>query len=168
MSSRSRRRALCALPLIGTALTYRRRRALTALPLFVTVLARHRRRRLRALPLLAAALACAAPRPETPVVRLADREDPYLIAPLDGYPLTVADASAEQINAAYSQLRRGDELAAVGAVGRRLLDEDPGLHPAAVLLAEVAYASGDDMAAIELLRPVVDELPDYTAARLVP
>lgn len=127
----------------------------------------NRRRALRALPVLVVALACATPGPEAPVVRLTAREDPYLIAPLAGYPLTVTSALAERVDAAHAELRRGGGLAEVEAAGRELLAEDPGFHPAIVLLAEVAYVRSDDRLSIELVRPVVDELPDYTAAQLV-
>ena len=137
----------------------------------------NRRRPLCALPVLVVALACATPGPEVPVVRVEAREDPFLIAPLEGYPLTSVDDLAAGVEAAHAELRRGGEFAAVFAhllvAGDRLtFARGMGLSvamlgTATVLLAEAAYARGDGAAAVELLRPVVDELPDYTAAQLV-
>ncbi len=124
----------------------------------------------RALPALAAALllaACVTPGTPTPDTEVAVRDDPYLLAPAKGYPLTAVPELAERLEEAYGALRRGEDLAAVETVGREVLAEDPGFHPAEVLLAQVAYLRDEDDAAVERLRPMVDELPDYRAAQLL-
>ena len=95
------------------------------------------------------------------------RDDPFVVEPLSGYSLTVGSDPSERLASAYSALRQGLDLAAIEAAGRELLAAQPGLHPARVLIAQVAYVRRDDLGAIELLGPIVDELPDYTAARLL-
>ena len=73
---------------------------------------------------------------------------------------------AERVETAYQSLLAGQDLASVESVARDVLAADPGFHPATVLMAQVEYLWPDDAAALELLRPIVEELPDYTAALL--
>ncbi len=123
-----------------------------------------RRRLIRALPILLFA-ACASPAPEAPVTRPVTREDPYVIQPLSGYPLTAADELTAVIDDAYDDLRHGAELPVVEAIARQLLNGNAGFHPAKVLLAQTQYLGRRDSEVIEVLRAVVDELPAYTAAQ---
>ena len=111
--------------------------------------------------------ACASPQPDAPAPMPPKREDPFLLAPTDGYPLAGASGMMEQVDGAHARLLEGLDLAGVEAVGESLLAEDPGFHPASVLLAQVDYARGRDVAAVERLQPILGELPDYVAAQLL-
>lgn len=97
-------------------------------------------------------------------VSAADR--PFLVDPLDGYPLVVAGARAVEVREAHADLLRGRSLEARRAADL-LLAADPGFHPARVLVAQTQLAEGDPTAAAVTLAPVLDELPEYTAARLL-
>ncbi|MCP3962708.1 MAG: hypothetical protein GY719_33130 [bacterium] len=129
----------------------------------------HLNRRLAAcaVPALLLSISCAGPGPQVPETRPVSLEDPYVVSPLDGYPLTAVVELEKRVRDAHTDLVRGLEPAEVEAAGRQLLDEDPGFHPASVLLAQVAYLGRDDTAVVELLKPVADELPDYAAAQLL-
>ena len=119
-----------------------------------------------ALPVLLLLCSCTSSGPQAPEVTLS-RVDPYLITPLDGYPLTAGQELEERIEEAYGGVRSGRPPEEIEIAGRALAAEDPGFHPAKVLLAQVEYLRRSDQAAIALLRPVVDELPDYAAAQLL-
>ena len=95
------------------------------------------------------------------------RDDPYLLLPTAGYPLAGPSDLALAVEEAHRALRFGADLEEVAAAGRSILAEAPGFHPAAVLLAQVEHLEGEDAAALDRLRPVVDELPDYRAAQLI-
>ncbi len=120
-----------------------------------------------ALGAVALLVSCATPEVPTPVTRLVVRDDPYLLDPGASYPLAGVSELARRAEVAYGALRRGEELAEVETAGRDLLADDPGFHPATVLLAQVEYLRDEDDAALELLRPVVDELPGYQAAQML-
>ncbi len=124
------------------------------------------RRWICALPLVLLG-ACASPAPEAPVVRPATREDPFVIQPLSGYPLTATDELTTGLASAYDDLRLGVDLLTVEAAARQLLEDDAGFLPARVLLAQVQYLGQRDSEAIDELSPIVDELPSYTAAQLL-
>ncbi len=111
--------------------------------------------------------ACASPGPPTPGVQLTARKDPYVVGPATGYSLAAAGAAAQRVEAAFEALSVGRDLADVETAGRDVLQETPEYRPAAVLLAQVEYLRRDDAAATRLLRPWVEELPDYTAAQLL-
>ncbi len=81
--------------------------------------------------------------------------------------MAAASEPVRRVAEAYGALRLGEDLAAVETTGREVLADDPGFHPAAVLLAQVEYLRREDGAAMELLQPVVGELPDYQAAQLL-
>lgn len=112
-------------------------------------------------------VACAGPRPEAPAPAPPKRDDPFLIAPTEGYPLTAVGELAERVDSAHARLREGLELSGIEAAAADLLAEDSGFHPAMVLLAQVDAARHENEAALERLRPIVDELPSYVAARLL-
>ncbi len=128
----------------------------------------HDRSAVRAVPALAALLlsACATPSPPPPS-GLSARVDPFVVAPAVGYPMTGTAELTQEVETAYRGLLAGRDLSEVEDVAREVLAEDPGFHPAAVLLAQVEYLRPDDAAATELLQPVVEELPEYTAAQLM-
>ncbi len=89
------------------------------------------------------------------------------MSPEAGFPLTAAADLLARLRAAFAGLREGRQLAEVDAAARRLLAEDPGFHPASVLLAQVSFLRRDDRGAEELLAPVADELPEYLACQLL-
>lgn len=93
------------------------------------------------------------------------RERPDLLSPSEGYPL-VADSGLEaRVHAIHDRLRTGEELEAVEADGSELLADNPGFHPAAVLLAQVDFLHGEDREVIERLEPIAAELPGYVACQ---
>ncbi|MEM7584919.1 MAG: hypothetical protein AAF560_16115 [Acidobacteriota bacterium] len=87
--------------------------------------------------------------------------------PLEGYPLTASDDQAAALEEAYEALRLGGELAAAEAAAQQLLESDAGFLPARVLLAQARYWERRDQEVIAQVGPVVDELPEYTAAQLL-
>ncbi len=95
----------------------------------------------------------------------ADR--PFLVDPLQGYPLVPASGFAQEVRAAYATLAETGDTTAAAATAAGLLSDDPGLHPAAVLAAEAELLAGEPRDAVDRLVPVVAELPGYTAAQLV-
>ncbi len=98
-----------------------------------------------------------------------DRQ-PYLLAPMEGYPLTVDPEVAARLDVLYQRLRDGEDLDELERLGRELLSPDggiPGFHPAVVLLAQVDYLRREDRRALEALDPIADELPDYLACQML-
>ncbi len=92
---------------------------------------------------------------------------PYLLSPLEGYPL-VADAAREaRVSAAFGALITQGDAGAARAVADQLLADDPGFHPAVVLAAAVEFLERDPAAAVARLGPVAAELPGYVAAGLL-
>ena len=120
-----------------------------------------------AVPTLLVSFSCTVSGPPVPETKPVSIDDPFVVSPLEGYPLTVVADLEERVRVAHADLLRGREPAEVESAGRQMLEEDPGFHPASVLAAQVAYLSRDDAAAVELLRPVADELPEYSAAQLL-
>lgn len=98
-------------------------------------------------------------------IPVADR--PFLVDPLEGYPLVAAPSVAAEVRTDYAALARSGDSNAALTAAEMLLADDPGLHPAAVLAAEAELLSGDGKGAVDRLEPVVAELPSYTAAQLV-
>lgn len=122
--------------------------------------------------LLLAACGSGAPRPVAvpepaalPHLEEADRA--FLVDPLLGYPLVVPPQAEAALDAGHLSLMQDGDAEAARNVAEQLLAGDPGLHPARVLRAQVAFARGDLDLAAEEVRPVVEELPGYTAARLL-
>lgn len=124
-------------------------------------------RALLALLALSLSWSCATTEAPAPVPRQVTRDDPFLLEPGGSYPLAGVSELSRRAELAYGALRRGEDLTEVETAGREMLAEDPGFHPATVLLAQVEYLRDEDGAAIELLRPVVDELPEYRAAQML-
>ncbi len=107
---------------------------------------------------------------EVEALKPARDRQPYLLAPMDGYPLTVDAEVAARLDALYQRLRDGEDLDELEGSGREILSPDggtPGFHPAAVLLAQVDYLRREDRRALEALEPVADELPDYLACQML-
>jgi len=103
-------------------------------------------------------------RPEAPrLPNLSSEELPYLVDPLRGYPLVVPPSVEEALHSGHTALLAGDADRAVSIAGGELA-LDPGLHPAQVLWAQADFATGRESEALARVRPVVEELPGYTAA----
>jgi hypothetical protein len=116
---------------------------------------------------LASLLAACAGRPAPPAPRPEPPADhAYLLAPPLNYPLELDAELAARVAGAHAELVAGGDPAAARAAAAELLAEHPGLHPAAVLAAQAELAAGRAQPALERLAPVVQELPEYLAARL--
>ncbi len=110
---------------------------------------------------------CVSSGPPPPDTRVTVRDDPYLLPPGDSYPLTGTPELMQRVEQAFGALHQGGDLEQIESDGREVLAEDPGFHPATVLVAQVEYLRRNDDAAIELLLPVISELPGYHAAKLL-
>lgn len=90
-----------------------------------------------------------------------------MVSPLRDYPLALPEGQAGELLGAHAELVvRGDSLTARQAA-ERLLIEQPGLHPATVIMAEADLAERRWESVRERLQPVVAELPTYGAAQVV-
>ncbi len=98
--------------------------------------------------------------------RIPPGEEPYLVSPLTGYPLTSEPQFEPQLVALFRDLPNR-ELDAVAAAAQQLNTAAPAFHPVQVLLAQVAFLRRQDREAILLLNPVADELPSYVACQLL-
>ncbi len=114
-------------------------------------------------------------RPESPeaqpgeaaTVGVPAAERPYVVDPLEGYPLVPAPAPADEVRRAFRALALDGGTAPARAAAEQVLAADPGFHPAQVLEAQASYLEGDAAAALQRLQPVIQELPAYTAAELL-
>lgn len=111
--------------------------------------------------------ACATPAPPTPEPRIPPREQPFLLDPMAGYPLTADPELASEVRTAHRDLLSVAEPESVASVADALLEEAPGFHPAEVLRAQTDFLRRRDSDAVRRLSSVVDELPDYLAAQLL-
>ncbi len=102
-----------------------------------------------------------------PTQRVSAEEWRYVVGPLIGYPLTVPLQTERELNSVSAGLADSTAWPEVAERANALLEGDPGLHPATVLLAQVAFLDKDWPTVIELLSPVAAELPGYDAALLV-
>ncbi len=123
-------------------------------------------RRASALALAAALLAaCSSGRPAAVRAPQLPAVAADLLPPSTGYPLTADDAALRAVDAAFESLRHGDTGAARREAESRLRN-DPGFHPASVLLGQADLLAASSAAAVDRLRPVVAELPGYVAAQV--
>lgn len=111
--------------------------------------------------------ACGSGAPAPPLARTDAIDVEFVVDPLGGYPLVSSPDRRLAVREGYAELRRGAAPETVAASARALLEEDPGYHPASVLLAQSEYVAKEFLTAAERLRPIVDELPDYVAAALL-
>lgn len=111
--------------------------------------------------------ACGSGAPAPPAARAPAIDVEFVVDPLSGYPLVSSPDRRLAVRDAYAELRRGAAPETVAAMARALLEEDPGYHPARVVLAQSEYVANDYLSAADRLRPVVDEHPDYVAASLL-
>lgn len=105
--------------------------------------------------------------PAVPERRLPPEDQRYVLPPLTGYPLTVPLSIEAELNGAAARLSDSRAWSEVRQRAEALLAENPGLHPAIVLAAQVDFAERRHAEALERLRPVNDELPAYDAARML-
>jgi hypothetical protein len=94
-------------------------------------------------------------------------EDLYLLPPLSGFPGRLAPAVEAEVVEAFTALIRDGDVEAARATADRLLRQGAGAEPARVLQAQAEFAEGRLEEARELLLPVVERLPSYTAAQLL-
>ena len=118
--------------------------------------------------LAALAFACAPPPPEVPtgVVR-APRDAAYLLDPLLGYPLAATSEEAGRLRSAHRRLVETGDAAASRSAARELLERNPELDAASVLLAQAEFVAGDPASAQRRLAAVVKKSPDYLAANVI-
>lgn len=130
--------------------------------------ARPRRNPLRALWLLALALGAVGcvSTTQAPAGRVAVAGDdlPFLVDPALGATAQLGAAQARDVAEAAQDVRSG-ELQLATTIAERLKTSAPG--PAEVLLAEVQLVRGDTKSVVERLEPLLESMPDYTAARVV-
>lgn len=94
-------------------------------------------------------------------------ERPFLVDPLESYPLVPTPGPASEVRRAYAALQRTGEAPAARAAAADVLTRDPSFHPARVLGAQAELLAGAPQDAFDGVGEVVDELPGYTAALLV-
>jgi len=98
-------------------------------------------------------------------VEPADR--PYLIDPLEGYPRAVDPELRDRLLDVWRDLMEEGDTEGATRNATAMLQQDPELLPAQVLLAQVELAAGDDRRVVERLVPVGDVEPTYTASQLL-
>lgn len=95
------------------------------------------------------------------------KEKPYLVDPIESYPLTAESTLEARVSDIFSRLYTGADLAAIEADVLALAEEEPTFHPAAVLSAQVEFLRSRDDRVVEMTAPIAAELPAYTAAQLL-
>lgn len=105
--------------------------------------------------------------PDAAIAGIPVSERPFVVDPGEGYPLIAAPELVAEVRAAHRALARSGDTGATERRAEELLAEFPGLHPAAVLAAQAELVSGRAGSAVERLRPIVEEIPEYTAAQLL-
>lgn len=111
-------------------------------------------------------LACAGTEAPPPVRRLSEQQRDLVVSPLRGYPLAITDEAADSVEQGHRDLLAAVDPSLVNARAERLLADEPSLHPATLLLAQVDLVEGRPTAARERLAPLVVEVPGYLAAEL--
>lgn len=84
-----------------------------------------------------------------------------------GYPLAAPAELEERARRAHAALKGAGDLEAAVAEMEAVSAEDPGFHPAPVVLAQIAFLQGELAQAFDLLSPVADELPEYLACQVL-
>ncbi|MYD85127.1 MAG: tetratricopeptide repeat protein [Acidobacteria bacterium] len=90
----------------------------------------------------------------------------FLREPLLGYEGNIPEQSRDELAGASEALARGEVKVARGSA-ETLLDIDPTLLPAAVLLAQTHLAAGEVEQAVDSLATLLAAHPGYTAGQLV-
>lgn len=119
------------------------------------------------LPVLLLTFACATSTPPPPRSHIPPAESGYVLDPVAGFPMAAGADLERRVSVGWDSLRAGGGLEAIRSAAEGVLAEDPGFHPARVLLAQLAYLGRDLEAARELLQPVADELPEYLSCQIL-
>lgn len=114
----------------------------------------------------AACMTTAIVEPPPQVIELDAGVRSFLRAPLLGYESNVPEQSRYELAAAAEVLARG-EVEVARSSAEALLDIDPTLLPAAVLLAQTHLVAGEVEQAVDLLAAPLAARPGYTAGQLV-
>lgn len=117
--------------------------------------------------LLVWASGCAGVDKPEPGPRIPNVDQPFLVAPSTGYPLTMGPAEGDRVDEAFENLIQYGERDEAISVSRQILGRDPDFHPATLLAAQVAFLDGDVGQARELLTPRAVELSQYTGWQLL-
>lgn len=97
----------------------------------------------------------------------APQEQAYLVDPLTGYPRDVDAGRQERLREAWRALMTASDREGAVETAAALLEEDPELAPAHVLVAQVELGEGQPAKVIDRLLPVLDRTPQYVAGQLV-
>ena len=121
-----------------------------------------------ALLVVALASGCATAPVSSPVPqqRVSADEWRFVLSPLQGYPLSLAPGVESELASAAAGLAEPTSWPQVSESAQTLLADNAGLHPATLLLGQVALLQKDYRGAVDFLRPIVDELPTYDAAQI--
>ncbi len=103
--------------------------------------------------------------PQPLALEPADR--PYLIDPLEGYPREVSPELRDRLKGLWRDLMEQGDTAGATREAAGMLEQDPELAPAQVLLAQVDFAAAEDRRVVERLLPIGDAMPTYTASQLL-
>ncbi len=90
----------------------------------------------------------------------------YLADPLDGYPFITEPQRAAETRKAFRELLAGEEPQGIRFAAAKVLEGDPGFHPASVLTAQSYLVEARSQEALQWLRPVLSEVPEYFPAQL--
>ncbi len=110
--------------------------------------------------------ACGSAPPPPSKFRLAASDRPFLANPTQGYEAGLGPERKQKINVLHRQLVLGG-VAEVRTAADQWHAQDPELAPIAVLRAQVDFMVGDYGQALENLDSVIQDFPDYSAARLL-
>jgi hypothetical protein len=100
-------------------------------------------------------------------LRLDPADRPYLIDPLEGYSRNVDPARRDRLHDVWRDLLEAGDVEGASRTSAEMLTDDPGLLPAQVLAAQVAFAAGNDAQVVERLLAIGDATPTYTASQLL-
>lgn len=110
---------------------------------------------------------CAGVDQPEPGPRIPNVDQPFLVAPSTGYPLTMSPVQGDRVDEAFENLIREGEREEAISLSHQILTRDPDFHPAVLLAAQVAFLDGEVSRARELLMPRAGELSDYTGWQLL-
>ncbi len=94
-------------------------------------------------------------------------EAAFMVDPLLGYPLGVSVDERLRLAEAHEALVGRRQAAAARAEAAALLERNPDLHPARLLLAQADLAAGDFGTALDEGRRLIGEVESYFGARLL-
>lgn len=116
---------------------------------------------------LAFLAACASTPEPAPRPHIPPELAPYFLDPQADYRMAAASELETRVRQAFGVLRYGGDLESARAAIESLAAEEPGFHPARVLLAQLALIDGDAGRARDLLVPVCAEHPGYLPCQML-